>query len=137
MHRQIQQSLTRRPHVHTMSGLNAAPATTGTIKSAFTSATWILSGSIRQGEASDDFKNGQEYSGKAEGLNRAAGTFCLNAFHFPFPVNSCLLASVAPCLAAAAGQLTGVCAVTQPTGPAPAFAAKGERSPFRHLLTRT
>lgn len=42
-----------RVHNHTASGPSAAPVTAGTIRSAFTSATWILSGSIRPGKASE------------------------------------------------------------------------------------
>jgi len=41
---------------NTESGPNAAPATAGMIKNASTSATWILSGSTHQGEASEDFR---------------------------------------------------------------------------------
>lgn len=66
-----QQSLRLRLHVHTMSGPNAAPATTGRIKNASTSAIWILSGSIRRGKTLDGVKTVKNTLEKAEDLNLA------------------------------------------------------------------
>lgn len=125
---QTQQSRRLRLQGHTTSGPNDAPAATGTIKNASTSAIWILSGSIHQGEASESVKKVAKYSRKAAEIRMDNQDRSSKDIEFSLSVNFYLTASAVPCLttAAAAGQLTAANASTRPTGPALGFAVKGE-----------